>query len=142
MSQQKEPRSGQFGPGFQNARSRLYRSEYALITVSILIFLAWRYIYSSGSVSILEIAFWAIFPDLVAFAAIGAASKKGVWPTWGSYVYNVSHTILVWAAVFAVTWVVLGSPHWELLGWLGHISADRAVGYGLRETKKPAPSQY
>jgi hypothetical protein len=131
----------QFSPDFQGARSRLYRSEYAVITVAILAFLVWRYLYAGGGINILEIVFWAIFPDLAAFIPIGVASKKGVWPAWGASLYDFFHTILVWTAIFAVTWIILKTPHWELLGWLGHISTDRAVGYGLRETRKPVTAQ-
>jgi hypothetical protein len=126
----------QSGPGFQGARSKLYRSEYALITLAILVFFAWRYLHAPGGINILEIVFWAIFPDLAAFIPIGLASKKGVWPAWGSYLYNLFHTIIVWTAIFGIAWIVFRAPHWELLGWLGHITTDRAVGYGLRETEK------
>ena len=125
----------QSGPRFQNARSPLYISEYAVITIAILAFLVWRYLYAPGGVDAIEVVFWVIFPDLAAFIPIGIASKKGAWPAWGAYVYNFFHTILVCVAVFAILWVILKTPHWELLGWLGHISTDRAVGYGLRETK-------
>jgi hypothetical protein len=125
-----------FGPGFQDARSILYRSEYAVITIAILVSLAWYELYGSGHLNILEIVFWAIFPDLAAFIPIGLASRKGDWPDWGSYVYDLFHTILLWIAIFVLTWILLKTPHWELLGWLGHITADRAVGYGLRDTKK------
>ncbi len=128
----------QSGPGFQGAKSRLYRAEYALITIAIIVFLVWRYLYASGTLNILEFILWIIFPDLAAFIPIGVASKKGVWPNWGASLYNFFHTILVWTAIFAVTWIILRTPHWELLGWLGHITTDRAVGYALRETKKPA----
>ena len=46
--------------------------------------------------------------------------------------YNLTHTILVWGAAFVVLWVLSGAVYLPLLGWLGHIAVDRAVGYGLR----------
>jgi hypothetical protein len=127
-----------FGPGFQDARSRLYRAEYAAISLTIVSYLIWRTVYAGG-VDWLQVALWAIFPDIVAFVPIGASSKRREWPSWGSNLYNLFHTILVWAAAFAATWALSGVVYWPLLGWLGHITVDRAVGYGLRA--KPQPSE-
>jgi len=123
--------SAGFGPGFQDAESKLYRAEYAAISLAVVAFVVWR-AYAPGGIGWLELVFWVAFPDLVAFAAIGASPKRREWPSWGSSVYNVCHTILVWAAVFLLSWAVLGAIYWPLLGWLGHITVDRAVGYGLR----------
>lgn len=125
----------QSDPGFQNAGSRIYRLEYGVMTIAIVVFIAWRCIYVSGSINILEIVLWAIIPDLVVFVPIGLASKRGKWPSWGATLYNFFHTIIIWIAAFVVSWVVLKTPHWELLGWLGHIMTDRAVGFGLREKR-------
>ena|SRR5579864_3587635 len=125
-----------FGPPFQGAQSKLYRSEYAIISLAILGLLVWRYSQSPGLIFVLEILFWAIFPDLAAFIPIGLSSSKQAWPSWGAYVYNIFHSILTWALVFGVTFLIFKSPRWELLGWLGHITLDRAVGYGLREQKR------
>jgi hypothetical protein len=121
--------SGGFGPGFQVASSRLYRAEYAAATATILAYLLYRWLYLGG-LDWASTVFWILFPDLAAFIPIGLSSKRREWPSWGSYLYNVCHTILV----FAVSWFVLGSPYWPILGWLGHITADRAVGYGLRSS--------
>ena len=130
----------QFGPPFQDARSKLYRSEYALISVAILVFLGWRYLQVPSLFFVLGIIFWAIFPDLAAFIPIGLSSSKRTWPRWGAFVYNFFHTILVWTSFFVIAWVIFKTPRWELLGWLGHITTDRAVGYGLREQKTKAVS--
>jgi hypothetical protein len=130
----KEERSN-FGPPFQGAQSKLYRAEYALISLAILIILGWRYTQSPSIVFVLEIIFWAIFPDLAAFIPIGLSSDKRAWPSWGAFVYNFFHTILIWALVFGVTFLIFKTPRWELLGWLGHITVDRSVGYGLRQNK-------
>ena len=66
------------------------------------------------------------------FVPIGLSSKRREWPSWGASLYNVFHTILVWGGVFVVAWLALGSVYWPLLGWLGHITVDRASGYALR----------
>jgi len=120
-----------FGPGFQEAGSKLYRAECAAATVAILAYLVYRSLYLGG-LDWLSTAFWILFPDLIAFIPIGLSSKRREWPGWGSHLYNVSHTLLAWGAVFASLWLVLGTAYWPVLGWLGHITVDRAVGYGLR----------
>ena len=120
-----------FGPDFQPSGSMLYRSEYAALTVGILAYLFYRWLYLGG-LDWPSTIFWAVFPDLVAFIPIGLSSKRREWPKWGSYLYNVVHTVLTWGVAFAVLSLVLGTPYWPILGWLGHISTDRVVGYGLR----------
>ncbi len=127
----------QFGPGFQDARSWLFRAEYALIFGAILAYLIWRTIYLGG-VDWLQFIIWFIIPDLVSFIAIGAFSKKKEWPSWGANFYNLFHTILTWAIIFAVSWAVFSIIYWPLLGWLAHIMMDRAAGFTLRETHKRA----
>jgi hypothetical protein len=126
---------GGFGPDFQAASSRLYRAEYAAATVAILAYLVYRWLYLGG-LDWPSTAFWILFPDLVAFIPIGLSSKRKEWPAWGGYLYNVAHTFLVWDLAFGVLWLVLGTPYLPILGWLGHITADRAMGYGLRSTAR------
>jgi len=122
-----------FGPAFQEARSKLYRAEYAAFTIAILAYLIYRWSYLGG-LDWASTVFWIFFPDLVAFIPIGLSSKRREWPAWGSYLYNTFHTLLVFGLAFAVLWLVLGTTYWPMLGWLGHITADRAVGYGLRSS--------
>jgi len=122
--------SSGFGPGFLDARSILYRAEYAAISNSIVAFLAWRTIFVG--LDWFQVAFWAILPDLVAFAGIALSSRRREWPSWGSNLYNLFHTILLWEACFLAAWAAFGAPYWPILGWLGHISVDRAMGYALR----------
>jgi hypothetical protein len=93
--------------------------------------LAWRAVYSGG-VDWVQVVFWVLFPDLVAFTGIGLSSKRREWPPWGSNLYNLFHTTLLWGACFLLSWAAFGAPYWPLLGWLGHITADRAMGYALR----------
>lgn len=124
-----------FGPGFQQADSKLYRLEYAVITVSIIVYLIWR-AQSHGGVDILQTVGWILFPDVVAFLPIGLSSSRQTWPSWGAYLYDSVHTILFWELIFAVAWVIIQIPYWPLFGWLAHITGDRALGFGLRETTK------
>jgi hypothetical protein len=128
-------RQGGFGPGFQAAGSRLYRAEYAAVTLAILAYLIYRWLYLGG-LDWGQTVFWILFPDLAAFVPIGISSKRKEWPAWGSYLYNVVHTVLTWGLAFGVLWLVLGTPYWPVFGWLGHITADRAVGYGLRSNER------
>ena len=37
-----------FGPGFADARARLYRAEYALVNVAIVAYLVWLSLYMGG----------------------------------------------------------------------------------------------
>jgi hypothetical protein len=125
---------GGFGPGFQDARSKLYRAEYASATLVLLAYLIYRSLYLGG-LDWASTLFWIFFPDLVAFIPIGLSSRRKEWPSWGSYLYNTFHTLLVWGLAFAVLWLVFGAAYWPIFGWLGHITADRAVGYGLRSNR-------
>ncbi len=125
---------GGFGPGFQDARSKLYRAEYAAVTAAILVYLIYRWLYLGG-LDWASTVFWIFFPDIVAFIPIGLSSRSREWPAWGSYMYNTFHTVLSWGLAFAVLWLVFGAAYWPIFGWLGHIAADRAVGYGLRSNR-------
>jgi hypothetical protein len=122
---------GDFGPGFQDARSKLYRAEYAAATIALLAYLIYRWLYLGG-LDWSSTVFWILFPDLVAFVPIGLSSRRREWPAWGSYLYNTFHSLLVWGLAFGALWLVFGGAYWPIFGWLGHITADRAVGYGLR----------
>ena len=124
-----------FGPGFQNARSRFYRAEYGALSITILVYLVWRTL-NFGGVDWLQVIFWAVFPDVVTFIPIGLSSERSAWPSWGANLYNFFHTVLVWGLSFVGLWAAMGVVYWPLFGWLGHITTDRAVGYGLRATNK------
>ena len=128
--------SGGFGPGFQGARSRLYRAEYVLISLAIFAYLIWRSV-TVGGVDWFQTLFWLVFPDIVSFVPIGATSKRREWPPWGANLYNASHSILTWGLGLVLLSVGLGSFYWPLLGWLIHITGDRAAGYALRASSAP-----
>jgi len=126
---------GGFGPGFQDARSKLYRAEYAAATIALLAYLVYRWLYLGG-LDWASTVFWILFPDLVAFIPIGLSSRRKEWPAWGSRLYNTFHTLLAWGLGSAAIWFVFGIAYWPIFGWLGHITVDRAVGYGLRSSSR------
>ena len=130
--------SENFGPGFQSSTSRLFRGEYILISVVVLAYLIWNFKSGIGWSELTILIFFAILPDLFAFIPIGLYSSKesrgGSWPPWGARLYNIFHTILFWALIFAIAWAFLRVPYLPLLGWLIHITVDRSLGYSLRDT--------
>lgn len=86
--------------------------------------------------------FWGVFPDLFAFTipfciAIfnlifkgqslaslkdhhGLASGFDI----ASFLYQFSHSIVIWAVVFSVVWFLCKRPRLALLGWALHILID------------------
>ncbi len=58
--------------------------------------------------------------------------KDDRWPRWGPTVHNVPHRLLVWAAVFVAWGLLAHGVVGPLLGWVGHVTMDRAAGYHLR----------
>lgn len=81
--------------------------------------------------------FWGVFPDLFAFTVpfimgiwgwiVGTGFMygrtniaTGLAPT----LYNYSHSLVIWAVVFVIVWVISKRPRWELLGWVLHIFID------------------
>jgi hypothetical protein len=125
-----------WGPAFLPIGSWPYRIEYGVGTVTILgIVFGWRMVvlHDFPLEDILLFVLFLLLPDLVAFIPMAfVRAPKGTWPPWGPPVYNVMHSLLTWAGVFLIIWVVTGSIFWPLLGWAAHITLDRAVGYHLR----------
>ena len=81
--------------------------------------------------------FWPLLlaPDLFGYlpaSLMGAAPEKGALPPRGVPLYNLWHTYLLPIAIGAALTAATGSIPWSLLGWLMHISLDRALGFGLR----------
>jgi len=114
-----------------------YRLEMLLITIILLVVLFYWRLFLVKDLNLLETVFWIIFPDLVSFIPIGLAARGAKeWPRWGPRLYNFFHTLLVWIPVFALWSVLSGTFQWPLLGWAGHITADRSVGYYLRAASK------
>jgi len=120
-----------FGPDFQEAGSRLYRAEYGAVSLAIVGYLIWKGLF--GGIDVLQTIFWALFADLAAFIPIALSSQRREWPDWGAYLYDAVHNVITWGFAFVMVWIVVGVPSWPMLGWLGHITVDRTVGYGLRK---------
>lgn len=91
-------------------------------------------------------AFFGVMPDLFAFTIPFVwlfwqrlvlrnpvdFIRPGVQPTGtaaklmalSEHLYNISHSAIIFAAVFGLVWLLRGSPYWELSGWLLHIVID------------------
>jgi hypothetical protein len=122
-----------FGPGFLSLAGLAYRLEMAAATIAVLALLFYWRLLVVRDLDMALTLFWIVWPDLGAFLPMGLAMRRTrAWPTWGSSVYNVLHSFLPWAAVFVLWSAAVGAVEWPLLGWAGHITADRAVGYYLR----------
>jgi hypothetical protein len=122
-----------WGPGFIRLDSLVYRLEMLLVTVAIfMILFYWRFLVVRD-LNIFTTLFWIVWPDLASFVPISFASRGSkAWPKWGPSLYNFFHTLLVAIPVLAVWSWIFGTFQWPLLGWIGHITLDRAVGYYLR----------
>jgi hypothetical protein len=128
------------GPGFLRLNSIAYRLEMSLITIILLVVLFYWRLFVVKDLNLLGTVFWIIFPDLAPFIPIGLAMRGArEWPRWGPGIYNFFHTLLVWIPVFALWSVLSGTLQWPLLGWAGHITADRSIGYYLRAASKKEP---
>jgi Domain of unknown function (DUF4260) len=83
----------------------------------------------------LGVLFWILLigPDigLVVAPAFGPMPGRGRIPPRAAPVYNAFHTYTVPVLLWIGAWAASLGP-WPLLGWLIHISADRALGFGLR----------
>ncbi len=96
------------------------------------------------------LVWWGIFPDIFSFAipfiwifwslAIGnfnvsdLPNPESMEPAvanhlpWvfqlASFLYNISHSFVIFLIVFALVFIILKRPLWELTGWLLHILID------------------
>lgn len=88
------------------------------------------------------VTFWGVFPDLFAFTIpfciaffsviFGGQSLGALRNHHGlasgfdiaSFLYQFSHSLVIWALVFIVIWIISKRPRLELLGWLLHILID------------------
>jgi hypothetical protein len=86
--------------------------------------------------------FWGVFPDLFAFTipfvvmiwrVIIGQAPLSQWHDHhavlggfdlAAYLYQWSHSLVIWAAVFIIVWIISKRPRWELLGWALHILID------------------
>lgn len=125
-----------WGPAFLAFGSWPYRLEYVAATAAILaIDFGWRMVVlrEFPTDDVLLFVFFFLLPDLVSFVPFGVSRPAaGRWPTWGPSVYNFMHSLLTWAAVTVIAWLLSGPLVWPLLGWAAHITMDRSAGYYLR----------
>lgn len=88
------------------------------------------------------VTFWGVFPDLFAFiipfcmafvsVILGGQSFQALRNHHGltsgfdiaSFLYQFSHSLVIWALVFTVVWILSKRPRLVLLGWLLHILID------------------
>lgn len=86
--------------------------------------------------------FWGVFPDLFAFTMpfcivifniiFNGQSVASVRNHHGlasgfdiaSFLYQFSHSLVIWALVFILVWILSRRPRLVLLGWLLHILID------------------
>lgn len=130
------------GPGFLRLGSTPYRLEMLLVTLAILVLLFYWRLFVVRDLNLPLTIFWIVWPDLGSFIPIGLAARSSKdWPSWGPRLYNALHTFLVWIPVLAIWSLATGSIQWPVLGWAGHITADRSVGYYLRSSSNRESSQ-
>ena len=88
------------------------------------------------------VTFFGVFPDLFAFTipfciaifnmlfnSQSLSSMRNHHVLAGgfdiaSFLYQFSHSIVIWAVVFIVVWIIYKRPRFELLGWALHIAID------------------
>ncbi len=84
--------------------------------------------------------FFGIAPDLFSFGLYTVGAWFGVFthPDWSSgqhpdpsaipqfvhILYNVTHSFVIFALVFALIWLIRRKPLYEMLGWPLHILVD------------------
>lgn len=84
-------------------------------------------------------AFFGVAPDFLAFTipfVIGIYQAIFLGANFGrhhmevagfdlaSYLYQWSHSLVIFALVFILVWILSKRPRWELLGWALHILID------------------
>ncbi len=112
------------------------RVAWAALAVFLLAFVVLEVI-NHGVAALAAALVFLIVPDLAMVIGAGAAGKGKLSPKAVPY-YNLLHrpwiplaVLVVYSAGLLGEWVPLFTAG---LGWLTHIAADRAFGYGLRAT--------
>jgi hypothetical protein len=99
-------------------------------------------ILKKNRISVAWSAFWGVFPDLFAFGLpflflivgfirgtysfASLSQDHHIVPQFAMAhtLYQYSHSLVIWAVVFALVWAYCKRPRYELLGWLLHILID------------------
>ena len=81
--------------------------------------------------------FWPLVlaPDLLGYLPahlMGKVPEKGALPPRGVWIYNLWHNFVLPLVIGGGLVVATGAVPWSLLGWLIHVTLDRALGFGLR----------
>ena len=77
------------------------------------------------------IGLWRVISDHLPFEEIRNSMHVGGFDL-AAYLYQYSHSLVVFAIVFLLVWLVSRRPRWELLGWALHILIDipsHAIGF-------------
>lgn len=85
-------------------------------------------------ISLPWVTFWGVFPDLFAFGitfitiipSIISGNFTGRPSGMGlpAELYQYSHSIVIWAIIFAISWLIWKKPQLALFGWALHILID------------------
>ncbi len=87
-------------------------------------------------INLFWVTFWGVFPDLFAFGitfliSIPLMFSKGFdgrtlmgHISLPAMLYQYSHSLVIWLAVFLIVWLIFKKPRLELLGWALHILID------------------
>ncbi|MEX0801724.1 MAG: hypothetical protein WD688_00115 [Candidatus Binatia bacterium] len=71
--------------------------------------------------------FHLMHPGWIALRLAGEISGPpalSILPPYVFHLYNVTHSLLVWAVVFGLLWLLTKNPPWLLGAWLFHILCD------------------
>ncbi len=121
-------------PAYAPVSHWIYRLEYALLALGILVALYARHSIFAD----LDLGMTLLFlmlPD-APFLAILPAIKHGAWPKWGATLYNLTHSYATWFALMIAAFVASGGLYWPSWAWALHISIDRTIGFNLRTARE------
>ena len=96
--------------------------------------------YSQGRKQFLAGATLGMAPDLLSFGVFHVAHPGWITerllgnisgppalstlPPYVFHAYNMTHSLIVWAAAFMLLWALIKKPPWLLAAWLLHIVCD------------------
>ena len=109
----------------------IHQVEYAMLFAALVGLAVWQ------RDELVPWVFWPLLlmPDVLGYipaSLMGTAPEKGALPPRGVWLYNLWHTYVLPLAIGAALTVITGVVPWSLLGWLIHLTLDRALGFGLR----------
>jgi hypothetical protein len=108
----------------------IHHSEYLALTLILIGAAIWQ----KGQITA-WFWFWLVAPDLFGLVPaflFGAPPAKGSLPPRAVWLYNFWHNFTLPAVLWIALLLLFSENPWPLLGWLLHVAADRALGFGLR----------